>query len=117
MSLADTAEQRKHPRVEVRWPVTMETPEGKLVGKTENISCGGAYIRCSMLLSKNDFLTMTIQAPNREPLHAGVEVMWVDIPLFHEEEQVLIGIGVRFTHLSVGDLQFISHVVSAVTKD
>jgi len=55
MNLADTAEQRKHPRVEVKWSVMMETPEGKLVGKTENISCGGAYIRCSKVLSKNDF--------------------------------------------------------------
>ena len=117
MNLADTAEQRKHPRVEVRWPVMMETPEGKLVGKTENISCGGAYIRCSMLLSKNDFFTMTIQAPNREPLHVGAEVMWVDIPLIPDKEQVPIGVGVQFTHISVDDLQFISKVVLALTED
>jgi hypothetical protein len=117
MNLAQIAGQRKHPRVDVSWSVIMLTPEGKMVGKTENISCGGAYIRCSTLLCKNDLFTITIQAPNREPLHVGAEVVWVDIPLTPDKEQVPIGMGVRFTDISVDDLQFISNVVAGVTKD
>ena len=117
MNLAETAGQREHPRVDVSWSVVMLTPEGKMGGKTENISRGGAYIRCSTLLSKNDLFTMTIQAPNREPLHVGAEVVWLDIPLTPDKEQVPIGMGVRFTDISVDDLQFISNVVAGVTKD
>jgi hypothetical protein len=60
---------------------------------------------------------MTIQAPNREPLHVGAEVVWIDIPLTPDKEQVPIGMGVRFIDVSVDDLQFISNVVSGVTKD
>ena len=85
MSLAQTAGQRKHPRVEVSWSVKMLTPEGEMDGKMENICCGGAYIRCSTLLSKNDLFTMTIQAPNREPLHVRAEVVWLDIPLIPDK--------------------------------
>mgnify|MGYP001555181587 CR=1 FL=1 len=117
MNLAQTAGQRKHPRVDLSWSVIMLTPEGKMVGKTENISCGGAYIRCSTLLSNNDLLTMTIQTPNREHLHVGAEVVWIDIPLTPDKEQVPIGMGVRFIDISHDVLQFISNVVSGVTKD
>ena len=88
-----------------------------MAGKTANISCGGAYIRCSTLLSKNDLFTMTIQAPNREPINVGAEVVWVDIPLTPDKEQVPIGMGVRFTDISDDVLQFISNVVSGVTQD
>ena len=117
MSLAQTAGQRKHPRVEVSWSVKMFTPEGEMDGKMVNISCGGAYIRCSKLLSKYDLFTMTIQAPNREPLHVRAEVVWLDIPLIPDKEQAPIGVGGRFTDISGDDLQFISNVVSGVTKD
>ena len=117
MNLAQIAGQRKHPRVDVSWSVVMLTPEGKMVGKTENISRGGAYIRCSTLLSKNDLFTMTIQAPNREPLHLHAEVVWIDIPLIPDKEQASIGVGVRFNKISVNDVQFISNVVFGVTKD
>ena len=117
MNLAETAGQRKHPRVDASWSVIMLTPEGKMVGKTENISCGGAYIRCSTLLSKNDLFTMTIQAPNREPLEVGAEVVWIDIPLTPDKEQTPIGMGVQFTQISAKDLQFISNVVSGLAKD
>ena len=116
MSLAQTAGQRNHPRLEVSWSVKMFTPEGEIDGKMENISCGGAYIRCSTLLSKNDLFTMTIQAPNQEPLNIGGEVVWIDIPLTPKKEQAPIGMGVRFTDISGDDLQFISDVVSGVKK-
>ena len=116
MNLAQTAGNRKHPRVDVSWSVLMLTPEGKMVGRTENISCGGDYIRCSTLLSKNDLFSMTIQAPNQEPLHIGGEVVWIDIPLTPKKEQAPIGMGVRFTDISGDDLQFISDVVSGVKK-
>jgi hypothetical protein len=117
MSLAQTAGQRKHPRVEVSWSVKMFTPEGEMDGKMVNISCGGAYIRCSRLLLKNDLFTMTIKAPNREPLHVDAEVVWIDIPLIPDKEQAPIGVGVRLSEISGDDLQFISNVVSGVTKN
>jgi len=112
MNIVDYADQRKHPRIDVNWSVIMSTPEGNIVGKIENVSCGGAYVRCSTLLSKNDHFTMSIQAPNREPLNVGAKVAWIDIPLTPYTDQVPIGLGVRFTQISREDLQFISDVVS-----
>ena len=112
MNIFDYAEQRKHPRVDVSWSVIMLTPQGDMVGKIENVSYGGAYVSCSTMLSKNDLFTMSIQAPNREPLNVGAKVARIDIPLSPDTEQVPIGLGVRFTHISKKDLQFISDVVS-----
>ena len=112
MEMAQVAEHRKHPRIEVKWPVTMMTPEGEMKGQIENISAGGAYINCEMLLSKHDRFTMTIQTSDQELLWIGAEVIWIDIPINPDGESVAIGIGVRFTDISAEYLQCLSNMVA-----
>jgi hypothetical protein len=53
-------EKRIHPRIEVGWSVTMMTTEVDIDGEIENISAGGAYIRCGMLLFENDVFVLGI---------------------------------------------------------
>ena len=75
MNSAHGKEKRKHPRVEVKWPVTMMTNDGDANGIVENISSGGAYIRTRKLLSNNDLIVMGVLGLKRELLWIGAEVV------------------------------------------
>ncbi len=112
MNSPESSQKRKHPRVEVSWPVTMMTPEGDMDGTIQNVSAGGAYIRCGTLLSKHDLFIMTILAQGREGSWIGAEVVWIDISLTPDSESTPVGMGVRFTDISPDDLQFLAGVVS-----
>jgi hypothetical protein len=116
MSSGQFEKQREHPRIDVTWPVTMMTPEGEMDGTIENISAGGAYIRCGTLLSKNDLFILAILVQDRESSWIGAEVVWIDIPLIPNSEPAPIGMGVRFTDISEEDRQFLVEVVSEHTR-
>jgi hypothetical protein len=74
MNSTHVSEKRKHPRVEVKWPITMMTTDGDANGIVENISSGGAYIRTRKLLSNNDLIVMGVLGLKRELLWIGAEV-------------------------------------------
>ena len=114
MNSLNPAQRRKHPRVQVNWPVTMMTPEGEMDGFIENVSAGGAYIRCGTLLSKNDLFILLILHNDREYSWIGAEVVWLDIPLSSNGsgEVLPIGMGVRFTVISTEDLGLLSDAVA-----
>jgi hypothetical protein len=90
----------------------MMTPEGDMDGTIVNISAGGAYIRCGTLLSKNDLFILAILIQDREESWIGAEVVWIDIPLSPDTEPIPVGMGIRFTNLSVEDLRFLTDIVS-----
>jgi len=112
MSSPNLDQRRKHPRVEVQWPVKMMTPEGDMDGTIENISAGGAYVRCGTLLSKNDLFILVILIQDREASWIGAEVVWIDIPLHPDTEPIPVGMGIRFTDMSAGDLKFLTDAVA-----
>jgi hypothetical protein len=105
-------QRRKCRRVEVKWPVTMMTPEGDMDGTIENISAGGAYIRCGTLLTKNDLFILAILIQDREESWLGAEVVWIDIPLSPDKEPIPVGMGIRFTNLKAEDLRFLTEAVA-----
>ena len=112
MSSPNFSHRRKHPRVDVEWPVTMMTPEGEMDGTIANISAGGAYIRCGTLLSKNDLFILAILIQDREECWIGAEVIWIDIPLSPDAEPIPVGMGIRFTNISAEDLRFLTDTVA-----
>ena len=112
MNPVSSDQQRQHPRSEVKWPVTMMTPEGDMDGTIENISLGGAYIRCGTPLSKKDLFILSILALDREDSWIGAEVIWIDVPLNADNGSVPVGMGVRFTQMSADDHEFISDVIA-----
>lgn len=90
----------------------MMTPEGDMDGTIVNISAGGAYIRCGTLLSKNDLFILAILIRDREESWIAAEVVWIDIPLSPDTEPIPVGMGIRFTNLSVEDHRFLTDIVS-----
>ena len=105
-------EKRKHPRIEVGYPVTIMTPEVDIDGEIENISAGGAYIRCRMLLFENDILVVGIWELGGEPLWLGAEVVWTNVTLTPDPRPAPTGMGVRFTTISDQGHQLLANVLS-----
>ncbi len=125
-------EKRKHPRIEVGWPVTMMTTEGNIKspsrldlkaakrrpfdGKIENISADGAYIRCETQLFQNALFLMGISGLERKPLWMGAEVVRTEVTFTPDLRPAQIGMGVRFTTISKKDRQFLADMVSEHIK-
>ena len=40
------AENRRHPRVNARWPLTVLSEHGRIEGETRNLSISGVLIQC-----------------------------------------------------------------------
>ena len=100
------AERRQHPRIDVNWPVSMETPEGTINAEVKNISLGGAFIGCKKPLRIGHVFSMTMTGPDNEPVIATAEVVWSNenVP---EDKVVNRGIGVRFIKMSERHLQLV----------
>ena len=70
-------ERRRHTRSNETWFITIETPEECFSGETENISPGGAFIRCEKPLAPNEIFDMIITLPDRGTVLKGrAEVVW-----------------------------------------
>lgn len=91
----------------------MTTGDGLLDGRTQNISLGGASIRCSVkpVLQENFRLVMT--SKDRLIL-VNAEVVWSNGHKF-EGKSTHHEMGVRFTKLSSNDRAFLSGVISRHT--
>lgn len=94
-------------RIKVEWPVTIETARGSVEGKTRDISAGGAHIRCTEYLQLHEPVSMTIEAPDREPLIVAAMVIWSDIKDESNRPRV---IGVKFEEISAADQEYLEQV-------
>lgn len=112
MDMSPGSENRQHPRVEINWPVTIVRQQRLLDGMTENISNGGAFVRCKGLVPKREILGMTLMPPNYTPLKVTVETVWADMYIPPDEEIKPIGVGARFVSISDVDRQYLSTVLS-----
>ena len=97
----------------MKWPVVMTTSEGLVDGRTQNISLGGAFIRCAVkpVLEENFRLVMTTKD---RLILVNAEVIWSN---GHKSEGKTTHheMGVRFTKLSSNDRSFLSGVISKHT--
>jgi uncharacterized protein (TIGR02266 family) len=102
-------EGREHPRTDVHWAVTMETPEGAVAGEINNISLGGAFICCKKPLPVGEVFGLTLICPENESVIATAKVVWsnVNVP---DEKVVHRGMGIRFIKMSDRHIQLIRQV-------
>lgn len=106
-------ENRRHPRVKIKWPVVMTTANGLADGQTQNISLGGAFIRCLKKPNLEGNFRLVMTTKDRLIL-VNAEVVWSngrksEGRANHHE------MGVRFTKLSSNDRTFLSGVISSHT--
>lgn len=106
------ADKRSHPRVEIKWPVKIETAEGLQDAKTTDVSLGGAFVSCAEPLSSGETFNLTIDVPNQEPQTVTAQVIWSNgnVP---EDKVVNRGMGIRFIKLSDEARESLNEAISA----
>jgi len=99
-------QNRKHPRADVNWAVSMETSEGDMEAELKNISLGGAFICCKRPLPLGEIFRLTLMGPDKDPVTATAEVVWsnVNVP---NEKVINRGMGVRFIKMSDRHIQLV----------
>ncbi len=102
-------EKRQHPRVDINWPVSIETPYGTIAAEVKNISLGGAFICCKKPLQLRKVFRMTMIGPENEPLIATAQVAWsnANVP---EEKVINRGMGVRFINMSDRHIELVKQI-------
>jgi len=113
LSGVGSRENRRHRRVKVKWPVVMTTSSGLADGRTQNISLGGAFIRCPQTVKLEENFRLVMTTKDRLIL-VNAEVVWSN---GHKAEgkSTHHEMGVRFTKLSSNDRSFLSGVISKHT--
>jgi hypothetical protein len=113
--VAYSAERRKLPRIEVRWPVTIYTDGGPIRGEARNVTTTGAYILCPQRLRQNETYRILIGLAKHSITVSG-EVMWSNI---HEQvgETEQTGLGVFFARMDEEDRERLSEALSGYRHD
>jgi c-di-GMP-binding flagellar brake protein YcgR len=92
-------DRRKYPRAKVVWPVITENNRNIISGETQDISAGGAYIRCRKPL-KSVEVSMYVSVSFLSPRIRGIaEVVRSDV-IGSANGVEYYGIGVRFIAIS-----------------
>jgi hypothetical protein len=99
-------EKRITTRAQVRWPVTMFTPQEKVEGEIENISSKGAFVSCKDLPPLEDDFGMVIKAPDHKTMNLNGKIVWSTVVESGEGDSQF-GIGVLFTRIAADDSQFL----------
>jgi c-di-GMP-binding flagellar brake protein YcgR len=100
-------ERRKHLRAKVVWPVIMENNRNIISGETQDISVGGAYIRCRKPLKPLEvsmYVSVSLLSPR---IRAMAEVVRSEV-IGSANGVDYYGIGVRFVAISDEGLELIS---------
>ena len=100
-------ERRKYPRAKVVWPVIMENNRNIISGETQDISAGGAYIRCRKPMKPVEvsmYVSVSLLSPR---IRAIAEVVRSDV-LDSANGVEYYGIGVRFVAISDEGRELIS---------
>jgi len=103
-------ERRHYPRSNIKLPIVMIAGESLVDGEIQDISLGGAFIRCPTMPNPKDSFHMVITSKGRL-ISIIAEVVWSD-GLKFKGKAALSGIGVRFRRLLHGDRRFLANMVA-----
>ena len=113
--MTDGIEKRKHPRIPVRWPVTIITDKGTIEGESRNITVAGIFIHCQEELHENEVHQIIIQIPEQEAILVKGQVAWSNFDSM-EEGDMYPGMGFSFIKISDDDQMILADVISRHAK-
>ena len=113
--MTDGIEKRRHPRIPVRWPVTIITDEGTIEGESRNITVEGIFIHCQEELHENEVHQMIIKIPEQESILVKGRVAWSNFDSM-EEGNTYRGMGFSFIKISDDDRMVLADVISRHAK-
>jgi len=88
-------DQRRHPRLAVSWPATMEIDRKSVNVCLKNISLGGAFVICREPVPLDEKFRIYIEVPNEDRLALNAEVVWSNMNM-PEAKVIHRGLGVKF---------------------
>jgi len=103
-------------RVQVKWPVTMDTGEGPVDGVITNINKNGAFIRCRKPLKLTSTCRLSIESPDHPIEDVTAEVVWTNI-YGPDDDLTPRGMGVRFTGISETEQKFLRQLIRGENND
>lgn len=110
-----SVDQRQHPRVDVNWPVVVETPNGTENAVIRNIAIGGAFIICENPLPINETARLTIQTSLEEPLILTCKAIWTNISV-RNDKIVNKGMRIQFINNAGRDLKLLHQALIVATQ-
>jgi len=109
-------EKRRHPRIAVSWPVSIETSDRADNVQLKDISLGGAFVVCPEPLALNEKFKISIRIPNRAPLCLNGEVVWSNRNM-SADRVVNRGMGIRFIKNTENDRQRLNEALKASLEE
>jgi Tfp pilus assembly protein PilZ len=102
-------ERRLHPRILVKWPVVVETPQGSVEGETKDISVDGVFIFCSKEPEIGENVPILLKPSEQRTISIVGEKIWSGS--FTIDNRTVFGMGVQFIQISPEDRNYIAVLV------
>lgn len=96
------SENRRHPRIEVEWPVIVSKGDDFIEGKTKNIASDGISIFCEEPLPLDEIVSISIEPPGQHAMVISGRVIWSDVYGI-DDQNATYGIGLCFVKISDKD--------------
>jgi len=109
--MVNPKERRNYPRAKIKLPVVKMAGNGLVNGEIQDISLGGAFIRCQEMVNTKEKFHMVISAKGRLMSIIG-EVVREDVNEINKKN-TLRGVGVRFRQIFSGDRRFLREVIAS----
>ena len=103
-------DRRKSERIEVQWPVSVQTEAGPIEGETVNISEGGVAICCDEGLPLDEVLKVLIMPPDYRIIEVSGKVSWSDLCGIDDQNNA-VGLGLCFMEIAESDRQFFADFI------
>jgi hypothetical protein len=110
-----TEEKRQHPRIDVNWPVAIETPDGTENCIIRNIGIGGAFVICEKPLLLNESAILTIESPLDQPLILNGKAIWTNVSV-RDDKIVNKGMRMQFAHNPSESLKLLHQALVAASQ-
>ena len=104
--MSERTDRREYPRARAKWAVTMLIGETEIEGVIENYTPKGLFVSCEQFPQIEGSVRLVIKIPGRPTMNAAGKVMWSTI-LEDSESGARLGVGIEFTEISEGDLQYL----------
>ena len=96
------SEKRRHPRIEVEWPVIVSKGDDFIEGETKDIAFDGISIICEEPLPLDEMISISIELPNQQSMVISGRVVWSNVYGI-DDQNTTYGIGLCFVKISDED--------------
>lgn len=110
-----TFENRRYPRVEVHWPVTLITETGLITGKALNLSLAGTLIQFPLLPDTLYSFRLVFRPSERQQILATAKRIWSKTHT--GDSSILPTMGVGFIYIPEHDRNMMTEVISNLLWD